>query len=270
MNTIVSPSSSRSRSQQVEDGGLHADVERRHRLVGDQDVGAQRERPGDRHPLPLAAGELARVRGQVRLSSPTSASSSARTPRPDSREPRGAPAAARRSIPPTVIRGFSEEYGSWKTIWMRRRSARERDAGSTLPPKRISPRSVLSSPTRAWASVDLPDPDSPTRASASPRRISRSTPSTARSRRSSPRARAATREPTGNATETSRAESSGSAGKAAFMGEPDLPRRPPACARSADRRWTARPAAAAAVSRWSGSRPRRTRTAGGTGSRMAG
>ena len=56
--------------QQVEDGGLHADVEGRHRLVGDEDVGAQREGPGDRHPLPLAAGELARVRGQVRLAQP--------------------------------------------------------------------------------------------------------------------------------------------------------------------------------------------------------
>src|SRR6185437_6074911 len=33
--------------QQVEDGGLHADVERRYRLVRDQDVGTQREGPGD-------------------------------------------------------------------------------------------------------------------------------------------------------------------------------------------------------------------------------
>ena len=130
---------------------------------------------------------------------------------------------------------------------MRRRSARDREAGSTLPSKRISPRSVRSSPTRARASVDLPDPDSPTRASASPRRISRSTPSTARSRRSSPRNRAPTREPTGNDTETSRAESSGSAGttavvsfSGAVMAGPDLPRRPPACVRSAGRRWTAR------------------------------
>ena len=74
------------------------------------------------------------------------------------------------SMPPTVSRGFSDEYGSWKTIWIRRWSARE-PAGraATRPSSLISPASSGRSPVSARASVDLPEPDSPTRASASPR-----------------------------------------------------------------------------------------------------
>ena len=41
--------------------GLHGDVEGRGRLVGDQQVGVERHRHGDHHPLPHAAGELVRV-----------------------------------------------------------------------------------------------------------------------------------------------------------------------------------------------------------------
>jgi hypothetical protein len=33
----------------------------------------------------------------------------------------------------TVIRGLSDEYGSWNTIWIRRRVARSRFAGSVAP-----------------------------------------------------------------------------------------------------------------------------------------
>ncbi len=44
--------------QQVQDGGLDADVQGRDRLVRDQQFGPQRQRPGDRDELPLAAGEL--------------------------------------------------------------------------------------------------------------------------------------------------------------------------------------------------------------------
>ena len=47
--------------QQVEHLRLHADVEGGDRLVADQEVRLPRERPGDAHPLPLAAGELVRV-----------------------------------------------------------------------------------------------------------------------------------------------------------------------------------------------------------------
>jgi hypothetical protein len=40
---------------------LHRDVERRDRLVGDQQLGLQRQRAGDADALALAAGELVRI-----------------------------------------------------------------------------------------------------------------------------------------------------------------------------------------------------------------
>ena len=51
--------------QQVEDLGLDRDVQRRDRLVADQQVGPQRQRPGDADALALAAGEAVRVALQV-------------------------------------------------------------------------------------------------------------------------------------------------------------------------------------------------------------
>ena len=48
--------------EQVEHRRLHRDVECRDRLVGDEQVGLERERPRDADPLPLAARELPRVR----------------------------------------------------------------------------------------------------------------------------------------------------------------------------------------------------------------
>ena len=47
--------------EQVDDLGLDRDVERADRLVGDDEVGVERERPGDADALPLAAGELVRI-----------------------------------------------------------------------------------------------------------------------------------------------------------------------------------------------------------------
>ena len=47
--------------EQVDDLGLDRDVERRDRLVGDDEIGVGRERAGDADALPLAAGELVRV-----------------------------------------------------------------------------------------------------------------------------------------------------------------------------------------------------------------
>ena len=43
--------------EQVEDLRLHRDVERRHRLVADDDLRADGQRPGDRDALTLAAGQ---------------------------------------------------------------------------------------------------------------------------------------------------------------------------------------------------------------------
>ena len=42
--------------EQLEDLRLHGDVERRRRLVGDQEIGVVGERHGDHHALALTAG----------------------------------------------------------------------------------------------------------------------------------------------------------------------------------------------------------------------
>ena len=87
------------------------------------------------------------------------------------------------TIVPTVCRGFSEEYGSWKIIWMSRRSGRicagdrwvmSRPSKTICPPVGSSSR-VISRPV-----VVLPQPDSPTSAERLARaRPSKSRPSTA-------------------------------------------------------------------------------------------
>ncbi len=83
---------------------------------------------------------------------------------------------------PTVMRGFSEVYGSWKTIWMLRRtafSARPDSLVMSSPRYRICPPLGFSSPTSSLATVDLPQPDSPTIPSVSPLRRAKETVSTA-------------------------------------------------------------------------------------------
>ncbi len=47
--------------EQVDDLSADRDVEGGDRLVGDDQLRVQRQRPGDPDPLPLAAGELVRV-----------------------------------------------------------------------------------------------------------------------------------------------------------------------------------------------------------------
>ena len=56
--------------QQVQDRGLHRDVERRGRLVADDHLGVAGEGAGDRDPLLEAAGELGRPQRQVPLLHP--------------------------------------------------------------------------------------------------------------------------------------------------------------------------------------------------------
>ena len=77
------------------------------------------------------------------------------------------------TMKPTRLRGFSEAYGSWKTIIISRRtgriSARERFVMST-PSKMILPPVGSSRRMMQRAIVDLPQPDSPTTPSVSPGR----------------------------------------------------------------------------------------------------
>src|SRR5687767_5250491 len=83
---------------------------------------------------------------------------------------------------PTVIRGFSEVYGSCITIWMLRRirlSSAPLALAMSRPLIITEPEVGRSSAMRTLASVDLPQPDSPTMPSVSPRSRSKETPSTA-------------------------------------------------------------------------------------------
>ena len=112
--------------EQVDDLGLDRDVERGDRLVGDDQLRPQRERPGDADPLPLAARELVRVAVVVlglqadpleQLAGPRGCSWVARG------EARGA-CSGSPMICPTRWRGLSDAYGSWKIICISRRTGR--------------------------------------------------------------------------------------------------------------------------------------------------
>ena len=74
-------------------------------------------------------------------------------------------------ICPTVKRGFSDAYGFWKMIWMRRlycmNSAGDIDSRS-LPSKIASPVVASCSRISVRPTVVLPEPDSPTRPSVLP------------------------------------------------------------------------------------------------------
>ena len=78
-------------------------------------------------------------------------------------------------IVPTVRRGFSDEYGSWKIICISRRSGlislRFRSAISR-PSKRTEPDVGSSRRISSRAVVDLPQPLSPTSPNVSPRSTS--------------------------------------------------------------------------------------------------
>ena len=83
-------------------------------------------------------------------------------------------------VSPTRMRGLSEAYGSWNTIWMRvvRLRAPADITGSPSIAHRPSGRRQDAGRSRARA-CDLPQPDSPTRPSVSPCAMSSETSSTA-------------------------------------------------------------------------------------------
>ena len=74
---------------------------------------------------------------------------------------------------PTVRLGLSEPNGSWNTICRRRRtgrSARGASAAMSVPSTMIWPLSASIKRAMQRAAVDLPEPDSPTIPTVSPRR----------------------------------------------------------------------------------------------------
>ena len=111
--------------QQVDDLRLDRDVERRDRLVGDDQRRVERERAGDADALPLAAGEGVREAvhvGRRQLHQVEQLAHPARA------APRGRACRSRSSgsamMSVIVMRGLSEENGSWKIICIWRRSGR--------------------------------------------------------------------------------------------------------------------------------------------------
>ena len=114
-------------ADQVEHRGLHRDVQRRGRLVGDQQRRSGRQRPGQADPLPLPAGQLVRDSGgrPRRAVRPGRAAPSTRAGRLV-REPIRCSRNGSPTISATVIRGLSDDAGSWNTMLKSRRSGRSR------------------------------------------------------------------------------------------------------------------------------------------------
>jgi hypothetical protein len=67
-----------------------------------------------------------------------------------------------------VLRGLSDEIGSWNTYWMRLPKTAGSALSSAAPSISMVPVVGSSSPTSIRASVDLPQPLSPTMPSVSP------------------------------------------------------------------------------------------------------
>ena len=80
-------------------------------------------------------------------------------------------ASGSRSVWRTVMRGLSELYGSWNTIWMRRRRRRSGPAASektSTPSSWNEPELGSVRRNNVRATVVFPEPDSPTRPSVVP------------------------------------------------------------------------------------------------------
>ncbi len=180
---VGQPESGAQVGQEVEDLGLDRHVERRDRLVADDELRLDGERPGDADALALAAGELVRIAlDVVRVEPDQSEQVGDRARSSSSPLARLWVSIGSAMIDPTVIRGSSDPYGSWKMICIRRRYLRSSPGSSVLrstPSKRTDPPVASRSRIIARPIVLLPQPDSPTRPSVSPRRTAKVVPSTA-------------------------------------------------------------------------------------------
>ena len=128
MNRYDEPELGAQALEEVEHLRLDQHVERRDRLVADDQRRVERQRARDRHALGLPARELARAPAAVASgSSPTRSSTSwTRSPALGAAcRRRRRPAAPRRAAA-TRHFGSSEPNGSWKTICMWRRASQQR------------------------------------------------------------------------------------------------------------------------------------------------
>ena len=111
--------------EQVQDLGLHRDVERRDGLVADDQLRVHGERAGDADALALAARELVREAVVVLGVQADDVEQLLHAPLVLRRRCRSCgPRAARPTMKPTRLRGFSDAYGSWKIIIISRRTGR--------------------------------------------------------------------------------------------------------------------------------------------------
>jgi hypothetical protein len=165
--------------QQVEHLGLDGDIERRGRLVGDQQLRLARQRHRDHHPLLHAARTAERnsPRG-VRIRDADRAEQLQDALTAASPRRRGVQRTASAIWPPTDITGFSEASAPGRSSPMRPpRTARMSRSGqrqqSTRPASTHRPiDDAPASGSRRMidsAVIDLPQPDSPSSAKVSPR-----------------------------------------------------------------------------------------------------
>ena len=179
-------------AHQVEDLQLDRHVQRRRRLVGDQQLRVAGQRHGDHHPLAHPARELVRIlpHPPPGAGMPTSVSiSTARCLRLAARSCPDAVAASRRSACPPVSTGLRLVIGSWKIMAdvVAAKLAHLR-FGQTFsrsrPLKRMLARDLagrlLDQPQDRHRRHRLAAPDSPTIATVSPPSIVKDRPSTAR------------------------------------------------------------------------------------------
>ena len=140
------------------------------------------------------------------------------------------------TMAPADRRGLREEYGSWKTVWMRRRCSHIAPGDSAVtssPATTMRPEVGSTSLSTARPTVDLPQPDSPTRPSVSPCATEKLTPSTART---SPALRPKTPLRIGKCFTRSRTSRLGRAAPAAGLAPLMAPPSPPRSRRRGGRR----------------------------------
>ena len=160
-------------AQQVEDLRADRDVERRHRLVADDQLRLDRERAGDRDALALAAGEFVRIaaaRNAARR--PTSRSSSSTRARRAAGGTRSCSASGSPRIcadrHARIERGVGVLEDDLRLRGGTRAARLSSSASRSRPSKRTLPASGSIRRSTSRPTVDLPQPDSPTSASVSP------------------------------------------------------------------------------------------------------
>ena len=105
--------------QQIDDLRLDRDVERRDRFVADDELGTEGQRAGDADPLPLPAAELVRIAVRdIPCASPTMSRSCMTRRWRAALFPMRWMMSGSSRMSRTVMRGFREEKGFWKMIWI--------------------------------------------------------------------------------------------------------------------------------------------------------